>query len=851
MLRFLLFLFLYPFAVEGQTPGKISFQAVVYDNQNKLVVNKNVGVRMSIISESVEGTIEYQETHLVTTSGTGLFTLQIGGGTPTIGAFTAINWGEAPHFLKREFDINGGTNYQISGIGEILSVPYALYAKSAENIGGSIGLPGQQLIIDENGLPKWSGAAYPSVSTISISSISATSAVININITSNGGQNVSSRGVVYNTSDPPTLANFSKVNGSGIGSFNVTINDLTPNTTYFVRGFGTNSVGTGYGSSLMFTTSAPTIPLLSTNAVTSITQNTAISGGVINSNGGSNINQRGVVWNTSTNPTISNNKTTDGMGTGNFNSNLTGLLDNTKYYIRSYATNSVGTAYGNELTFTTASQTVPILTTNNILNITNVSASSGGSITSNGGSPVTAKGIVWSTNPNPTLSDNKTNDGSGTTSFNSVLTGLMAGTTYYVRSYATNMAGTGYGEQKSFTTASIASTIANIVLDSIGSIGTTSFIAYANVVDEGGGPVTERGIVWSASPGPNLDDNRISSGNGTGNFSVHINSGLQSNFQYYLKAYAINNFDIAFSNEFSVTTSQGLASVETFNTIPYKNSATSGGNIIEWGGSPVTQRGVVWSINQNPTILDDKTIDGEGTGAFTSNLTNLSPNTKYFIRAYAINSSGISYGNERNFTTTDESLTITDIDGNVYNTVQIGTQFWMAENLKTTKYKNGTPIPYIIGKNEWSNLTTGAWSYYDYDISKNSLFGKLYNWYSVEGDSICPNGWHIPSDTEWMELRNFLGGEDSAGGKMKQIGTEFWKSPNSQGTNESGFNALPAGNKGNDGIFNYETEYAFFWQKNDKNLTGTWYYFLIFSDGFLKRNDGNKTFGFSVRCLKD
>jgi hypothetical protein len=130
----ILFLLLFPLFSNAQVSDKISFQAVVYDNQNKLVVNRNVGVRMSIISGSIDGTTVYQETHMVTTSGTGLFTLQLGGGTPTIGTYSGINWGAASHFLKREFDINGGTNYQIMGIGEILSVPYAIYSTSAKNL---------------------------------------------------------------------------------------------------------------------------------------------------------------------------------------------------------------------------------------------------------------------------------------------------------------------------------------------------------------------------------------------------------------------------------------------------------------------------------------------------------------------------------------------------------------------------------------------------------------------------------------------------------------------------------------------------------------------------------------------
>jgi len=196
------------------------------------------------------------------------------------------------------------------------------------------------------------------------------------------------------------------------------------------------------------------VPDVTTINISDVTQNSATGGGTISSNGGAIINTKGVCWSTSEKPTTENWTTSDGSGNGSFTSNLTGLTANTTYYVRAYATNSAGTAYGNQLTFTTGQAiTPPTLTTNPITDIIQTSATSGGSITSNGGAAVTASGVCWSTSQDPTTATNFTTDGN-TSSFTSNLSGLTANTTYYVRAYATNSAGTAYGEQVSFTTSS-------------------------------------------------------------------------------------------------------------------------------------------------------------------------------------------------------------------------------------------------------------------------------------------------------------------------------------------------------------------------------------------------------------
>lgn len=275
------------------------------------------------------------------------------------------------------------------------------------------------------------------LTTFSAGEITSTSALSGGNITTDGGASVTDRGIVWHVIPNPTLENCMGTSkaGSGTGNFNAPLIMLSPNITYYVKAYATNSVGTAYGNEISFKTQSATASL-TTNAITGITGNSATSGGDITSDGGVNVTARGVVWSTSQSPTLENNtgKTNDGTGKGNYSSNLTGLLANTTYYVRAFATNSEGTAYGNELSFRTQSS-IATLTTNSVGSITATTAVSGGNISSDGGASVTSRGIVWSTTSGPTIQNNqgKTTNGSGTGNFSSNLVGLTAGTTFYVR----------------------------------------------------------------------------------------------------------------------------------------------------------------------------------------------------------------------------------------------------------------------------------------------------------------------------------------------------------------------------------------------------------------------------------
>lgn len=280
------------------------------------------------------------------------------------------------------------------------------------------------------------------------------------------------------------------------------------------------------------------------------------------------------------------------------------------------------------------------------------------------------------------------------------------------------------------------------------------------------------------------------------------------------------------------------------------NTALSGGNVISDGGAKITAKGVCWSTSPNPTITDAHTTDGTGIGSFICNYNSLLPVTNYYIRAYATNSVGTAYGNEIILTT----ITLpTDFDGNTYNTVGIGSQVWLKQNLNTSRYNDGTAIPNIITDNTtWAGLSTGARCYYNNDsVTYASTYGALYNWYTVNTGNLCPTGWHVPTDAEWSTLTTYLGGSSIAGGKLKEAGLDHWNSPNTGATNSSGFTALPGGYRGYNGAFSGVDGYGYWWSSTEGNTTIAYRIFMTYGGKQAVRIANPKYSGFSVRCLRD
>jgi len=505
----------------------------------------------------------------------------------------------------------------------------------------------------------------------------------------------------------------------------------------------------------------PGTPIITTAIVTEITQTTSISGGDVTNEGVSPVVSRGICWDISANPTIANSKIVESGGSGAFTCRLTQLTPNSLYYVRAYASNSVGTGYGNQVSFTTSQIAAPVLTTTPITSINETTAVSGGNITDDKGGSITARGVCWSTITNPTLVDSKTTDGTGTEIFTSSLTSLIGNTTYYVRAYATNSAGTEYGNQVSFTTITIPT----------------------------------------------------------------VSTTLVATFTY--------------------------------------NSAIVGGIVSSDGNATVIERGVHWGLSENPETTGTKFQIGDGVGTFSTTLTSLNPNTTYYVKAYATNNAGTGYGNTMSFTTKlneiifNPSLTygiVTDIDGNEYKTITIGTQTWMAENLRSTKYNSGD----LIGTTTPSTLDIRSesspkyqWAY-DGDESNVANYGRLYTWYvATDSRNVCPTAWHLPTDAEWSTLTTFLGGEWQAGGSMKETSTAHWKSPNTGATNETGFTALPGGFRDGDGDFVDIGGYGHWWSSTIGDNNHPWERCLLYVQPEVNRARFNKEGGFSVRCVRD
>lgn len=275
------------------------------------------------------------------------------------------------------------------------------------------------------------------------------------------------------------------------------------------------------------------------------------------------------------------------------------------------------------------------------------------------------------------------------------------------------------------------------------------------------------------------------------------------------------------------------------------------------------EQGFVYSTEIQPTIQDSQVnVNGN---SITTTIEDLLPETTYYVRSFLTNNFGEFYGNEISFTTLSVNCGfVTDIHGNIYETILINDECWTKSNAILTSYSDGTPIPQVIDQDQWANLTTGAWCYYNNDPNNGEIYGKLYNWYAIAGihdndpstpnKSFAPPGYHVPTSNEWLSLIESLGGVNIAGGKLKSI--SHWSSPNLGATNESQFTALPGGFAHN---FSFPTQFmgineqAWFWSQTEEEDNHAWFTYLTHDSNYVGHNayDYSKLFGFSVRLVRD
>ena len=518
----------------------------------------------------------------------------------------------------------------------------------------------------------------PEVATTMPTEVGLTNATVGGKVTADGGAKVTERGVCYAITEHLTIENAKKEScGTGLGDFSATLTDLQRGTTYYVCAYAINSEGVAYGDVKTFVTSSAQATVV-TATPTEVGLTEATVGGEVTDDGGATVIDRGVYYSsTNQTPTEEDNKVSQGEGVGVFTCKLTDLALGTAYYVRAYATNSNGTQFGETKSFTTGS-TPATLTTTVASDVTINSATVGGNITSDGGAEITARGVCYSTKENPTVEDTKVSSGSGVGEFICELTNLQPNTTYYVRAYAVNSAGAAYGEEVTFTTL-VPIVLPTLTTSAVTQITETSAVAGGNVTSDGNASVTDRGVVYSTNQNPTTADTKVSGGSGTGSFTCNL-TDLQPNTTYYVRAYAVNSAGVAYGEEVTFTTLVPIVlPTLTTSTITQitETSAVTGGNVTSDGNASVTERGVCIATVSNPTTSNTKITSGSGTGSFTCNLTNLQPNTTYYVRAYAVNSVGTAYGEEVSFTTR-ESVNITHYvdlglpSGLMWATINIG-----------------------------------------------------------------------------------------------------------------------------------------------------------------------------------
>ncbi|MGD9679358.1 MAG: fibrobacter succinogenes major paralogous domain-containing protein [Vulcanibacillus sp.] len=404
---------------------------------------------------------------------------------------------------------------------------------------------------------------------------------------------------------------------------------------------------------------------------------------------------------------------------------------------------------------------------------------------------------------------------------------------------------------------------------SVINIKSNSAVSGGNIRNAKNSHVIEYGICWSKNQFPTIDNDRSKIENETGVFVSNIDR-LRPSTRYYARAYAITMNDTIYGNQIAFTTKDGLPIVITKKVTNIgEYTAECLGNIEYDGEFDIVERGVCWSTTPNPTINEYKTNEGGGKGSYISKLEGLKNKTTYYVRTYAKNENGISYGNQ-----VEIVKGVTDVDGNTYNVVKIGPQIWMAENLKTTKFNDNTLILNETNSFDWGHLTTPAYCWYNNNEDKyKDKYGALYNAYAVMTNKLCPIGWHIATKDEWNEMIKYLltnrfkskGSADIDRTAKALASTSGWhrsKGSSDVGNNDfpkyrniTGFSAFPGGKRvSHPSNFQNKGKSAYWWLSSEENSETIYGWSISYYDSacslFSCFRSGLEQ-GFSIRCVKD
>ena len=703
----------------------------------------------------------------------------------------------------------------------------------------------------------------PTVDTDSIGSISGTGATFYGKVTADGDTAVTAQWFKYGLS-AGSLSDSLAVSGV-VTPFSAVASGLANGTTYYVAAFAKNVKGTSPGDTLSFTTHAA--PTVYTDAATSVTSSAATLNATITATGGAVVTATGFKYGTDAGLTTPSDIA--GSGTSSpFTASLTGLTAATQYWAVGYATNSVGTSYGDTVTFTTSAASTP------------PSTPSSGFVTC--GDSVSYDGYMYPTVLigsqcwfKENLRNDNYNDGTAIpgnlddTAWTTTTSGAQ--TVYYddpaslatygrlYNWYAVNesrgLCPTGWhvptdaewtaletqlGGASGAGAAMKASSSDSPAWNGTNSSGFSALPGGYRTYDNGNfANLGNYGDWWSSSP----------SGSNAWNRNLFSGSSGVTRYHNYVRY----GFSVRCLQDAAPTVDTDAASSVT------ETTATLNATITVTGGAAVSATGFKYATNSALTTPTD--VPGSGTSSpFTGSLTGLTASTQYWAVGYATNSVGTSYGDTTTFTTgaasappsTPSSGFVScgdsvSFDGYMYPTVQIGSQCWFKENLRNDNYRDGTAIPGNLTASAWSTTTSGAQAVYDQggsnETSNLTTYGRLYNWYAVTNAAgLCPTGWDVPTDAEWTALETHLGA--NAGNQLKAA------SPTWDGTNSSGFSALPGGYRYISGSFSDLGGYGGWWSSSPSG-SSAWYRDLDFGSSIVYQGSNNVRFGFFVRCVRD